>query len=46
MIKKRTGCLICDYQPVPIGGYWSFMPLVCCETRPVRRISQRRKAHK
>lgn len=46
MNRKRTSCVVCEYQPLNVGGWWTFMPFFCCETKPVRRTTQHRKRNR
>ncbi|MDO8489320.1 MAG: hypothetical protein Q7S42_04345 [Candidatus Omnitrophota bacterium] len=44
MMKRRSGWMACGYEPVCIGGYWTFMPLFCQTQRHKRIVSHKRRS--
>jgi len=43
MLRRKESCGICEYQLVGIGGWRTFMPILCCETKRQKRVSHGKK---
>lgn len=41
-MKTRANCQICGWQSVCLGGYWTFMPAFCCQSKDSRKEGDRR----